>query len=155
MGMKLIVFSILLAYAMAVPAPGPMPESNPEAEADPAVLASYSTGHTAYALHYPYYASYYPYYAGYGHYYGLGYYGLGKRSAEPEPSTGYRSPSVLYRERREAEALPAPEAYLTPEGAAEAKPEAEAWYYYYGHYGYPYYHHYGYYGYPYYGHYGY
>merc|ERR1711988_1747486 len=84
--MKLIVFSLLLAYAMAVPAPDA--DAKPEAEADPAVLYSYSTG--LYGYHYPYYH--------YG-YYGYPYYHLlGKRSAEQQP-----------RFRREAEAAPLPE----------------------------------------------
>merc|ERR1712200_402104 len=95
--------------------PAPDAEAKPEAEADPAVLYSYSTG--LYGYHYPYYH--------YG-YYGYPYYHLlGKRSAEQQP-----------RFRREAEAAPLPEA--GPE--ADAKPDAEAdpWYYYYHHYGYPY-----------------
>merc|ERR1711982_183371 len=77
--MKLIVFSLLLAYAMAVPAPEAAAEPKPEAEADPAVL--YSTSYATYG--YPYYGYYaYPaYYGYYGHY-------LGKRSAEPEPRFG-------------------------------------------------------------------
>merc|ERR1712215_570362 len=81
--MKLIVFSLLMAYAMAVPAPEA--EAKPEAEADPAVLYSYSTG--LYGYHYPYYHYGYPYY--YGHL-------LGKRSAEQQQP----------RFRGEAEAAP-------------------------------------------------
>ena len=54
---------------MAVPAPGP--EATPEAEADPAVLASYSSAPYAhlglglglYGLHYPLYY-HHPYYVG-------------------------------------------------------------------------------------------
>ena len=64
------MFSLLLAYAMAVPAPEPTPEAAPEA--DPAVLASSSFIKAPVVVyHAPYY--YYPY-----HY-------LGKRSAEPQP----------------------------------------------------------------------
>merc|ERR1711931_150104 len=110
--------SLLVAFAMAVPAPGP--EATPEAEADPAVLASYSTAPYAYyGLHYPLY--HYPYH----HYY-------------------------LGRKRREAEADSLPEAESLPEAGPDAKADPEAWYYYhYGHYGYGYPYYYGYYGYPY------
>merc|ERR1712212_392582 len=115
-------FSLLVAIAMAVPAPGR--EATPEAEADPAVLASYSTAPYAYyGLHYPLY--HYPYH----HYY------LGRKRREAE-----------------AEADSLPEAESLPEAGPEAEADPEAWYYaHYGHYGYgygyPYY--YGYYGYPY------
>ena len=83
---------------MAVPAPEANPEAAPEAEADPAVLYSYSYGKPA---------TYAPYYYGYG--YGLGYYGhglgyyghyLGKRSAEPQPEPEYR-PQGFARQPRE------------------------------------------------------
>ena len=67
-----IVFSLLLAYAMAVPAPEPTPEAAPEAEADPAVLASYSKAPLVVPAYY-----HVPYY--------YGYHLIGKRSAEPQP----------------------------------------------------------------------
>jgi len=155
--MKLIVFSLLVAFAMAVPAPGP--EATPEAEADPAVLATYSSAPYAhyglglYGLHYPVY--HYPH-----HYYGYPYYHVvakakEKRSAQPEPlgpAPLARHQRPIYRHRREAEADSLPEAESSPEAGPEAEADPEAWYYlHYGHYGYgygyPY--HYGYYGYPY------
>jgi len=152
--MKLIVFSLLLAYAMAVPAPEANPEAAPEAEADPAVLYSYSYGKPA---TYAYYA---PYYYGYGlGYYGghgLGYYGhyLGKRSAEPQPEPEFqpqgfarqpreftselqaRSAMEGYGEPRYARRMAMPDQHMryrreaepaaAPEAAPEAGPEAEA-----------------------------
>merc|ERR1712212_1009263 len=114
--MKLIVFSLLVAFAMAVPAPGR--EATPEAEADPAVLASYSTAPYAYyGLHYPLY--HYPYH----HYY------LGRKRREAEA---------------EAESLPeaGPEAEADPEAWYYAHyghyGYGYGYPYYYGYYGYPY-----------------
>ena len=85
-----IVFSLLLAYAMAVPAPEANPEATPEAEADPAVLYSISYAKPATYAYAPYY---YGYGYGLGYYgHGLGYYGhyLGKRSAEPQPQPEFQ-----------------------------------------------------------------
>merc|ERR1711973_7395 len=83
--MKLIVFSLLLAYGMVVPAPEA--EAKLKAEADPAALASYSA--VAYGYHYPLYH--------YG-YYGYPYYHiLGKRSAakqQPRFRCVYLKPSA-------------------------------------------------------------
>merc|ERR1739848_729402 len=72
--MKLIVFSLLVAYAMAAPGPAPMPRPDADPKADPAVLYSSYYGYPYYYGHYGYYG--WPYYGGY-------YYG--KRSAEAEP----------------------------------------------------------------------
>ena len=66
------MFSLLLAYAMAVPAPEPTPEAAPEAEADPAVLATYYKAPLVVPAYY-----HVPYY--------YGYHLIGKRSAEPQP----------------------------------------------------------------------
>ena len=131
---------------MAFAAPKSLPEPNAKADADPAVLGSYT-----HALHYPAYYTQthytYPYYG----------YHVGKRSAEPEsaplatpeskadpayyygyyghPYT-YRYPYYRHFGKRSADAEP------------ESKPEGKAdpYYLYYGHY--PYYYG-GYYGYPY------
>merc|ERR1712025_888998 len=113
-----IVFSFLLACAMAVPAP----EAKPEAEADPALLYY---GYPSY-----HYYPYHPYYRVFG-----------KRSAESELYE--KRPFDLGRQRREAEAGPTAEA-----GAeAEADPWLYYYHHYgypyhYGYYGYPYYGHY-------------
>ena len=64
---------------MAVPAPEPTPEAAPEAEADPAVLASYSTAPLVVPAYY-----HVPYYYGYHHL-------IGKRSAEPQPMDQFQA----------------------------------------------------------------
>ena len=74
------MFSLLLAYAMAVPAPEPTPEAAPEAEADPAVLAT-STLIKAPVVVPAYY--HVPYY--------YGYHLIGKRSAEPQPMDQFQA----------------------------------------------------------------
>ena len=155
------MFSLLLAYATAVPSPLARPEADPEA--DPAVLASSSrvtvpqTTSLYYAA-YPYYTHLtYPYGWGYGYYGHL----LGKRSAEPEYQAARPRPyDLMQRHRRSAEAGPYPQPEGSPAAGPDAGPDADAdadaWYYsYYG--GYPYYRYgYGYglgyyYRYPYYG----
>ena len=142
-----IVFSALLAMALAMPEP----EAAPEAEAAPdADAAAHYYGYYGWGWPYRYHYGY-PYY--YGHY---AHHWWGKRSAEEEPE--------LLRHRRSADALPAPRPAprnglsgpapgpdASPEAAPKADADAAAWYY--AHYGYYPYH---YYGYPYhYGHYWY
>ena len=64
---------------MAVPAPEPTPEAAPEAEADPAVILSYSKAPVVVPALY-----HVPYYYG-------GYHLIGKRSAEPQPMDQFQA----------------------------------------------------------------
>ena len=149
------MFSLLLAYAMAVPAPA----AEPDAEADPWVITSYSKVAAPQTISLPYLT--YPYYYGWGGYWGYGLYGKRKRSAEPEYQAARPRPyDLMQRHRRSAEAGPYPQPEGSPAAGPDAGPDADAdadaWYYsYYG--GYPYYRYgYGYglgyyYRYPYYG----
>merc|ERR1712025_906900 len=98
---------------MAVPAPES--EAKPEAEADPAVLCSYSLGH-------------YPYY--YGHL-------IGKRSAEQQPRFRREAEAAPLPEA-------GPEAEAKPDAEADPwyyyyHHYGYPYRYHYGYYGYPYY----------------